>query len=86
MSLSNKKVSTRIGGAPMSRIKATPAMIQAGVDELLSYSDEDLQYTDSDLVVRGIFDAMMQARGRPDPVPHYPHVSLGRSVGIVEAK
>ena len=64
---------------------ATPAMIEAGVGELLSYSDEDLQHTDSALVVRGIFDAMMRARGRPDPVPIYPQVSIGESVGCVEA-
>ena len=64
---------------------ATPAMIEAGVGELLSYSDEDLQYTDSAVVVRGIFDAMMRARGLPDPTPLYPQVSVGESVGCVEA-
>ena len=61
-------------------VPATPAMIEAGVGELLSYSDEDLQYTDSALVVR-----MMRARGQPDPVPIYPQVSVGESVGCVEA-
>ncbi len=69
----------------MSADTATPAMIEAGVGELLSYSDEDLQYTDSALVVSGIFDAMMRARGQPDPVPIYPQVSVGESVGCVEA-
>ncbi len=64
-------------------IKCTPAMIKAGVDELLSYSDENLQYTDSELVVRRIFDAMIEARESHTSQVGRPRLPLGRSAGQI---
>ncbi len=42
-------------------IEVTPEMIEAGVDELLSQSKEDLACTDPSDVVRWIFKAMIKA-------------------------
>jgi hypothetical protein len=44
--------------------KITPAMIDAGVDELIGWNPED---GESEVIVRWIFEAMMQAQPLPTP-------------------
>jgi hypothetical protein len=43
------------------RIEITPEMIEAGVDELLGQSKEDLVASDPSDVVRWIFEAMIKS-------------------------
>lgn len=47
-------------------VEVTPEMIQAGVDELMSYSEEDMRFTEKAVVVDGIFRAMSRARQKRD--------------------